>query len=439
MTVVQYIHFAAELWGALFSLLAAVSVFITRYFDKKGGVKLCRLMLCAALLMISDALAWLFRGNPDPACFYVVRAANFCAFLFGFLMIPLSAEFISHTISKRSGIYGLYWTNIEWVVFTVAAVCLTINLFFPFMYDFDERNTYFRLFFGWLPGVFTIFGLIVSVGVVVKYIKYLNTFEKFSLLSYLSLPIICTVLQIIFYGISFVYLAVVVSSFIMFMSYEYNYMHYNIEREKHIADERIRLINHQIRPHFIFNTLSVIRFLCQKDPDEAARTINEFSGYLRGSVDFLNETDCIPFEKEIELVKHYVYIEQKRFGKSVSVEYDITDSGFMIPPFSVQTSVENAIKHGLLENGVPDGKVTIKSYIQNNDHVIEITDNGTGFDTEALTDEDSHKHVGIKSAIDRIRLMCKGEMQIQSESGRGTKVIITIPVKRGQKNEYTDR
>ena len=439
MTVVQYIHFAVELWGALFSLLAAVCIFITRYSDKKGGVRLCLLMLCAALLMVSDALAWLFRGNPDPTGYYMVRIANFCAFFFGFLMIPLSAEYFSHIISIRSGISGLYWTNIEWGVFAVAAACLTVNLFVPFMYGFDERNTYFRAFFGWLPGVLTFIGLLFSIGVLIKYIKYLNTFEKTSFIAYFLLPIVGVVVQTVFYGISFTYLAVVVSSFTMFISYEYNYMHYNIEREKRVAEEKIRLVNHQIRPHFIFNTLSVIRYLCLKDPEEAARTINEFSRYLRGSVDFLNETECISFEKEIDLVRHYVYIEQKRFGKSVSVNYEINDADFPVPPFSVQIAVENAIKHGLLENGIPNGVVTIRAYRASDRHVIEIEDNGTGFDIGTLDEDNVTNHVGITNVRERLQLLCSGEIEIDSRIGSGTKVTIKIPEKSGRKHENTDR
>ena len=430
MTVVQYIHIAAELWGALLSVLAIVIVFMTRYSDKKGGKKLCFLMVCVVLLMVSDSLAWIFRGNPDPAGYYIVRMSNFCAFLFGFLVIPLSAEYFSHIISKRSGIPGLYWTNIEWGVFSVAAICLIVNQFVPFIYDFDERNTYFRAVAGWLPGVLTVFGLIVSVGVVVKYIKYLNTFEKAAIVSCFSLPIIGSAIQIAVYGISFTYLAIVISSFITFVSYEYNYMNYNIEMEKRVVEERISLVNYQIRPHFIFNTLAVIRYLCQKDPDEAAQTINEFSGYLRSTTDFLNEKDCIPFERELELVRHYVYIEQKRFGKSISVVYEIGDTDFSIPSFSVQTSVENAIKHGLMENGIPNGTVTIRTYARENDHIIEIEDNGAGFDYEKQERCNDQTHVGIKNARERIKLLSGGEMNIYSKVGLGTKVTIVIPEKK---------
>ena len=427
MTGIQYIHFAAELWGVLFSLMAAMCAFMTRYFDKKGGIKLCRLMLYAALLMASDAMAWLFRGNVSTAGFYIVRIANFSAFIAGFLMLPLSAEYISHIICKRSGIPGLYWPNIEWGFFSITATCLTINFFYPFIYDFDDRNTYYRLALGFLPGLLTILGLVISVGVVVTYFKYMNNIEKVALLSYFLLPIICTVIQIFVYGVSFTYLAVVVASFILFLSFEYNFMQYNINREKRIADEKIRLMGYQIRPHFIFNTLSVIRYLCTKDPEEAAQTINEFSGYLRGSANLLNEKDCITFDDEFDIVKHYINIEQKRFGKSISVSYDIQDTDYLLPPFTLQTAVENAIKHGLLENGVPDGKISIRTFKRGGKHVIEVEDNGNGFDTSTLFDENDKSHIGIANSKERIEMLSKGEMKIDSEVGKGTKVTILIP------------
>ncbi|MBO7548974.1 MAG: hypothetical protein J6T77_03315, partial [Clostridia bacterium] len=103
MTTLQYIHFAVELWGAFFCLIAAVVIWISRSQNKILSYKMIALILVSALLMISDAIAWLFRGNPSEAGFYIVRIANFSAFLFAFLTMPLVAEFITHIFEMRSG------------------------------------------------------------------------------------------------------------------------------------------------------------------------------------------------------------------------------------------------------------------------------------------------------------------------------------------------
>ena len=427
MTTLQYVHFSIEIWGALFCLISAVSIYITRHFDRKGAYKLIILLLGAMMLMISDSLAWIFRGNPSQAGYFLVRISNFCAFFFGFLIMPLVADYVSHIISRRSGITGLYWKYIEWVLFIIGSVVLIINVFRPFIYTFDERNTYFRLAYGMIPGAIAFVGIVITLGVVLEYISYMNNFEKVAIIMFLVLPNIAVIIQTLRYGIAFTNLALVFSSLLLFVSYEFNYMKYNVDKEKMMAEERIRLINQQVQPHFIFNTLSVIRHLCKKAPDEAAEAINEFSGYLRNCTDFFNETECIPAERELDLVKHYIYLEQKRFGKSIEVEYDIEDEDFDIPPFAIQTSVENAIKHGLRAQNKTDGRIKVSTRFDGSQHIIVIEDNGAGFDISILDDPGFKNHVGIKNTTERLRLMCKGTMDVSSEPGKGTKVTIKIP------------
>lgn len=427
----QIIHFSIELWGAVLSLVSMISVIITRHFDKKGAFKLIVLMMTSALLMISDSLAWIFRGNMSDAGYYVVRTANFCAFFFGFLIMPLAAEYITHIISKRSGIYGLYWKYIEWILFVTGTVCLIVNVFRPYLYTFDNQNVYYRLTFSFVPGMIVFVGLVITLGVVFGYVGYLNKVERFATISYLLLPSICVVIQVFHYGIALTNIATVVSSLILFLSYEYNYMQYNIEKERVFAEERIRQVNNQIQPHFVFNALSVIRHLCKKSPEEAVEAINEFSGYLRSSTDFLSEATVVPAERELDLVRHYVYLEQKRFGDSVSVEYDIQDTDFELPPFSVQTAVENAVRHGLRSKTIENGTLTVRTFYRDNRHIVVVEDNGIGFDTEKLSETESgHKHIGIANTKERLRAICKGEMKIESTPDKGTRVTIIIPDKK---------
>ncbi len=427
MSTLQYVHFSIEMWGALCCLLSIISVFITRHFDRTGARKLTALLICAMLLMVSDSLAWIFRGNSREIGYYMVRGANFCAFFFGFLIMPLVAEYISHLISKRAGIEGLYWKYIEWVLFLIGTGLITANLFHEFIYSFDVRNTYYRLTYGMLPGMIAFTGIVITLGVVIQYIGYMNKFEKTAMVMFLVLPNVAVIIQTLYYGISFTNIAIVISIFLLFVSYEFDYMQYNSEKERMLAEEKIRLVNQQVQPHFIFNTLSVIRHLCKTAPDEAADTINEFSGYLRGCTDFLNESSCIPAKRELDLVQHYVFLEQKRFGKSITVEYDIEDTDFSIPPFAIQTSAENAIKHGLRSQNITNGLLVIRSYKSGNFHTVEVEDNGIGFDTNVLKDDTQTTHVGLKNTAERLRLMCGGTIDIKSKPGEGTKVTIKIP------------
>ena len=113
MQTIQYIHFSVEMWGALFSFVGILTVFLTRYFDNVGSRKLMLVLLCSALLMISDGMAWLYRGNTAPAGYYIVRTANFAALFFGFLIMPLVSQYVSHLIYVRSNGVRLYWEIYE--------------------------------------------------------------------------------------------------------------------------------------------------------------------------------------------------------------------------------------------------------------------------------------------------------------------------------------
>ncbi len=427
MTNLQYIHFSIELWGAFFCLIAAVSIIINKDFDKKGSYRLLALMINSVFLMVSDAMAWLFRGTANEAGYYIVRIANFSAFFFGFLSMPLVAEYLTHIIKKRSGISGLYWKYIEWLLFVIAVILLIVNIFEPFMYSFDERNTYYRLAYGMVPGMLAFIGIVMTLGVVLGYLHYLKSFEKIATIFYLVLPAAAVVLQIFKYGVSFVYLSLVISSLMLFISFEMDYRQYNLAKERKLAEERIRLFNRQIQPHFLYNSLSVIKHLCRKSPDEALNAIDEFAGYMRSSTDLMNTDECVPITRELDLVRHYTYMQQKRFGDSIRYEFDIQDSNFDIPPFAVQTIVENAIEHGLRPIGAENGIVRIKTYQKGKMHIVEISDNGAGFDTHDLDDETQTEHIGIRNTKKRLRLMCGGTMKIDSVIDQGTTVTIMVP------------
>ena len=426
MNTLQYVHFSIELWGAFFCLIAVIIIYINKDFDKKGSYKLINLMLTSTVLMVSDAMAWLFRSNPSEAGYYIVRIANFAAFFFGFLSMPLVAEYITHIIKKRSDIGGLYWKYIEWFLFAIGGVLLIVNLFKEFIYTFDENNTYFRETFGMIPGIIALIGIVITLGVVLEYISYLHTFEKIATIIYLILPIIAVIVQSFHYGISFTYLSLVASALMLFISFEVNYTQYNAEKERKLAEERIRLFNRQIHPHFLFNSLSVIKYLCRTSPEEAANAVDEFAAYMRSSTDLMNAEECVPVSRELDLVKHYTYMQQKRYGDSIKYEFDIQDTDFSVPPFSVQTLVENAIEHGLRASGVKNGQINIKTYKSANKHIVEISDNGSGFDTRILDDEERNNGVGIINTKARLRLMCRGTLDIKSDKNSGTTVTIGI-------------
>lgn len=143
------------------------------------------------------------------------------------------------------------------------------------------------------------------------------------MLSYIALPVLAMAAQIFYYGFSLINLSICIAMILMFVVSMVEQNRNLACKEKEAADLRISLMFSQIAPHFIYNTLTTIQELCEKDPKLAKETVGEFSTYLRGNLTSLSETGLIPFAKELEHIQCYCTIEKKRFGDRVHVEYEI--------------------------------------------------------------------------------------------------------------------
>lgn len=204
-------------------------------------------------------------------------------------------------------------------------------------------------------------------------------------------------------------------------------IHYQqVQRE--LYEAKVSVMVSQIRPHFMYNALSSIAILCKLNPDTAYTATVTFSDYLRGNMDSLKQTAPVPFSRELEHLKKYLYIEKLRFDDQLNIEYDIQAADFEIPLLSIQPLVENAVKHGvgMKEDG---GTVKISTRETDNAYEVIIEDDGVGFDTTAEKKDDGRSHVGVENTKRRIKEMCGGEVIIESAVGEGTTAKVIIPKK----------
>ena len=120
-------------------------------------------------------------------------------------------------------------------------------------------------------------------------------------------------------------------------------------------------------------------------------------------MDSLNSRSPIPFIRELSHIQNYLDLEMLRFGDELNVIYKKKEKNFFIPSLSVQPLVENAVKHGICEkeNG---GTLTLKTYRDDEYIVIEVIDDGIGFDVESLASEYKERsHIGIKNTKERLK------------------------------------
>ena len=204
-----------------------------------------------------------------------------------------------------------------------------------------------------------------------------------------------------------------------------------------LSQSEIKALQAQIQPHFLFNALNTIVSFCRTDPNQARELLLKLSYYLRSS--FKNQEDFIPLEKEIQLVEAYLSIEQARFSERLKVEYDIEPNmNIAIPPLILQPIVENAVKHGLLPKS-EGGTVKISAYSENKEAIIKIKDDGVGMSkdqVQCLLDTRCKKEgVGVSNVNNRLQSIYGHKLEIDSDLGHGTTVIIRIPLKGCKKVE----
>lgn len=200
----------------------------------------------------------------------------------------------------------------------------------------------------------------------------------------------------------------------------------NKKLQKELENSRIAVMLSQIQPHFLYNIIGTIRGLCRIDSEQAWKALGDFSNYLRGNMDALSNSDMIHFSNELKHIQAYLQLEKMRMGDELNVIYDIQENNFFLPPLTIQPIVENAVKHGLF-NKDGGGTVTLHTRRENDNIIIEVTDDGVGFDPDAPYEYDvHHAHIGLINVKSRLEKMLKGEMIINSAVNEGTTVKIII-------------
>lgn len=199
--------------------------------------------------------------------------------------------------------------------------------------------------------------------------------------------------------------------------------------------ERLRmksaLLQAQIQPHFLFNTLNSIAALSKIDTDRMLRLLDEFSNYLRTSFDFHNLENLVPIEYELDLVRSYLYIEKERFPKRLTAHFEIDDEiQFLIPPLTIQPLVENAVKHGILKKQ-GGGTITVKVSEHDFYYQIRIEDDGAGICEELLerlrtSNYKSSQGIGLVNTHKRLKEAFGSGLKITSIFGEGTVVSFII-------------
>lgn len=191
----------------------------------------------------------------------------------------------------------------------------------------------------------------------------------------------------------------------------------------------------QIKPHFLYNTLSAIAALCYVDAEKAGELTVSLSRYMSIIFQSSNCSEWIPLEREIRLIELYLNIEKTRHGERLQYLLDmgLDSSGYRIRPLLIQPIVENAVKHGALQQ-IGGGTVKVTIWQEEEELFVAVEDDGAGMSEKELRRIDNREAKEGESALLNIRrrlAMEGGSLSIVSEENQGTRVILRIPVRKG--------
>lgn len=180
----------------------------------------------------------------------------------------------------------------------------------------------------------------------------------------------------------------------------------NIILEASKNEIELQNLRSQLNPHFLFNSLNSIRALIEIDPQKSKAAITTLSNLLRKSL-ISNKESLISINEEIEIVRNYLNLEKIRYEERLSVTWNIdeTINHFKIPPFIIQTLVENAIKHSI-SNAMEGGFIKIKSIQE--DKTILITVENSGH-----LKQESDTGIGIQNMQRRLSLLYNNRASIE--------------------------
>jgi len=202
-----------------------------------------------------------------------------------------------------------------------------------------------------------------------------------------------------------------------------------------------KLIQSQIKPHFLYNSLETIISLDKlKRHEEAIQVTKSLANFYRLSLSKGN--DIIRISEEIRLIKDYLYIQRQRYSNYMDFILDVDEEilEYFIPKLTLQPLVENAIYHGLKYRN-NKGKIEINGYMKDDKIMLTVFDDGIGISKEKIqtilnsqSSDKKREDFGLPSVDRRIKLLYGNEygLHIESEVGSYTKVFITIPVIKGE-------
>jgi signal transduction histidine kinase len=204
--------------------------------------------------------------------------------------------------------------------------------------------------------------------------------------------------------------------------------------ERQLVQARLQVLQAQVEPHFLFNTLAAVDYLIETEPPRASRMQKALITYLRGALPQMRQ-ESSTLGREMRLIRSYLELIKMRIEDRLEVEIAVPEGleSAEFPPMMLQSLVENSIKHGI-EPKADGGKVRVAAGVQNAQLWVEVSDTGVGVpDGDLLDGPTSGTGIGLQNIRERLAMLYPGKsrLMLRSDPTTGTIVRISVPYQVG--------
>ena len=346
--------------------------------------------------------------------------ASFFEYLLTSLLMPMQTFYLLHCLNQKHKRSMFFFIILAlWCVYIVLLIIAQFN---PAFYYISPQVIFYQ------GPLHPLLIAPMSVMVILTMAKMIRERKKLSKRYFIALLIyqlpmtIAIIVHMNVYVPLFVDLSIVICSISMFAIILSDQVDRFMKQQQEIAHQRTDIMLLQMRPHFIYNTMMSIYYLCDQDAKKAQQVTLDFTTYLRKIFTAIASEDTIPFSEELEHTRAYLAVEQAQFEDMMFVEYNTPHTQFRVPPLTLQPIVENAVKHGMDPDGDPL-RITVTTRKTDTFSEIVVENNGSDYEP-ADVDE---PHTALKNIRQRLELMCGGRLTIMPRKGGGTTVKVTIP------------
>ncbi len=373
------------------------------------------LMLNGAILSI-DIITY-----RNPAMLAFSKCLPFFEFLFFSVTAPLMTAYL------------LYSCREDWRKSTDFFIVISLWGFFCILLVIAQSTTIFYYtapdgqFYltRWLPVMYApmLAIMIFNLTVLIRKRKKLSKRYFYGFLICMVSMLTATSIHVYSFNIMIINTASIIGSITMYVLIRADQVELYMRQQADLANQKASIMVLQMRPHFIYNTMTSIYYLCDQDPKKAQKVILDFTSYLRKNFDAISNKDTISFSEELEHVRAYLAVEIVQFEDYLSVEYDIPHTQFRLPALTLEPLVENSIKYGMDPDSEPL-HILIQTRETDSASVIVVEDNGPGFDAAGVFSSNN----ALSNIRQRLKMMCNGSITITTApGGGGTTVKIVIP------------